>query len=171
MKKKILTLLIYILLFSIILTATVTKGQKMINKEKMSDIPISTNNNNPPNPPVIYGPKSGLIKETYIFYFNVTDPDEDDKLLTLEIEWGDGSQTETCGCNIPWENGEIIEVEHRWRETGNYEITARVADVYNYWSEWSDPYPVSIPKAKIIDSPLILRSCKYFPLIVQLLQI
>ena len=32
---------------------------------------IVTANNNPPNPPVIEGPTSGEIKETYIYNFTV----------------------------------------------------------------------------------------------------
>ena len=122
--------------------------------------------NNPPNPPVIEGPTSGKIRERYTYNFTVTDPDEDDRLLKLEIDWGDETQTETCGCDVPWYNGEIIQLEHTWKKTGNYEIKARVADVYNNWSEWSEPFSTSMPKSKMltrIANPLLPMFLEHFP--------
>ena len=109
---------------------------------------LTKNDNNPPNPPDITGPLSGKIKETYVYYITVTDPDEDDYLLQLEVDFGDGVVFETCGCDIPWNNGETIEVEHRWKKSGNYEIKARVMDVLGLWSNWSEPISVSMPKNK-----------------------
>jgi hypothetical protein len=112
----------------------------------------TTNYNNPPNPPVIEGPTEGKIKETQVYYITVTDPDEDDKLLKLEVDFGDGIISEDCGCNIPWENGEIIEMEHIWKNQGNYQVKARVADASNVWSEWSEPLSVIMPKNRIFSS-------------------
>ena len=172
MKKKILTILMCMLLFSTILTVAATAGQKTINKEKMSNIPILTNNNNPPNPPEITGPASGQIDVMYTYYFTVTDPDED-LLEKMEIQWGDGEIEEICaGCTSPrWESGSTKEIKHKWGKSGDYSISARVMDVYAEWSEWSEPYPVSMPKVRVMNSPLILWLCEFFPLIVQLLQI
>jgi len=131
-------------------------------------------NNNPPDPPVIEGPTSGKINEIYIYNFTVTDPDEDDKLLSLEIDWGDGTQTETCGCGILWENGETLQIEHRWKKAGSYEVSARAADVYNYWSEWADPFSVSMPKNKnmiVFPHQFYNRILEIFPILKQLINI
>ncbi len=108
------------------------------------------NDNTPPNPPLIEGPTNGIIKEIYTYNITLTDPDEDDFLLRLEIDFGDGVLQEDCGCATPWENGIIIKIEHSWKKQGNYEIKARVSDVHNSWSEWSEPIPVTMPRDRLI---------------------
>ena len=160
MNKKILGIVIMMLLFLPVYSA--------------AGISHNNNDNNPPNPPEINGPASGQIKTTYIYYFTVTDPDEDDKLLTLEINWGDETQSETCGCDKPWENGEIVEVENRWNKQGNYDITARVQDVYGEWSEWSGPFSVSMPKSRErsnIFINLYENLIRFFPLFERIINI
>lgn len=107
--------------------------------------------NNPPNPPTITGPTSGKIREPYVYFFTVSDPDVEDGLWELEIDFGDGKITvKSCdtGECVPWDNGETVEVDYVWRNTGTYEITSRVMDVYGEWSDWSDPLVVSMPKNK-----------------------
>jgi hypothetical protein len=108
------------------------------------------NDNTPPNPPVIEGPISGKINEFYTYSITITDPDEDDYLLKLEVDFGDGIIVEDCGCGSLWNNGEIIEIEHSWKKQGTYQIKARVADENNYWSEWSEPIPVTMPRNRLI---------------------
>jgi len=106
--------------------------------------------NNPPNPPVITGPQTGNIDEIIVYKFYISDPDVDDQLFQLEINFGDELIIERCdtGECKPWRNGETVEIEYIWRETGIYNITARVMDVYGEWSDWSDPLVVSMPKIK-----------------------
>ena len=132
------------------------------------------NDNSPPNPPDITGPLSGKIEETYIYYFTVTDPDEDDFLLELEVDFGDGLIVERCGCDIPWNNGETVEIEHKWKTSGNYEITARVMDVYGEWSEWSEPLSVTMPRNKAIQfnsffQEFLEQHPRMFPILRQML--
>jgi hypothetical protein len=104
--------------------------------------------NTPPNPPEITGPTSGIIKTTYIYKVLVSDPDENDELLKLEMDFGDGVITETCGCSQLWQNGETVNVSHEWRKPGTYSITGRVMDVNGEWSDWSEPFSVSLPRSK-----------------------
>ena len=73
-------------------------------------------NNNAPNPPSISGPTSGKIDTTYDYEVTVTDPDEDDGLLRLELDFGDGIIAEDCGCSRVWQNGEVIDMSHRWKK-------------------------------------------------------
>jgi rhodanese-related sulfurtransferase len=96
--------------------------------------------NNPPNPPIINGLKSGIIGEEYIFNVILTDPDQDDILKNLEVDFGDGILYENCGCGLPWHNGTSLDISHEWEESGIYEITARVQDLDLVWSNWSDPF-------------------------------
>ena len=137
---------------------------------------ITNNDNNPPNPPEITGPLFGKVGEVYFYYFTVTDPDEDDGLWELEIDFGDEIIIErSCdsGECVPWKNGETVEIKHMWKRTGTYELTARVMDVYGELSEWSDPLSVSMPKNKpYINTPFLqfLENHPHmFPLLRQLL--
>jgi len=111
---------------------------------------VNNGDNNPPNPPVITGPQTGKIDEIIVYEFYITDPDVDDQLLQLEINFGGELIIERCdtGECKPWRNGETVEIQYIWRETGAYNITARVMDVYGEWSEWSDPLSITMPRVK-----------------------
>ena len=103
--------------------------------------------NDPPNPPEITGPTSGNTDTATEFHFTVTDPN-DDLLEKLEIDWGDGEIEEVCaGCTGPrWPSGTTKDVDHTWKDSGDYNIKARVMDVYGEWSEWSDPFSTTMPR-------------------------
>jgi hypothetical protein len=112
-------------------------------------ISINSNENTPPNPPVINGPLSGKIKETHTYNVTVSDPDEDDLLIKIQINFGDG--TTTCGgCDGrgPWHSGEVVEFDHRWTRTGTFGITGRVQDEHGNWSIWSEPLTITMPMVK-----------------------
>jgi len=136
-----------------------------------------TNNcdNNPPNPPMITGPTSGKIDETYLYNVTITDPDEDDVMFNLEVDFGDEIVHEDCGCGQSWQNGTVVEVYHKWLNVGSYGITARVQDAYGEWSEWSYPLSISMLKSKpYINTPLINfleNHPNLFPILRQLLKL
>lgn len=110
---------------------------------------LDLSRNNPPNPPEIDGPISGEASEEIFYSFKTTDPDGN-MLMTLEINWGDGEIQREGGesCTMPWESGKVIEISHMWNETGDYSITARVQDINGDWSNWSEPFEVTMPKTK-----------------------
>ena len=107
---------------------------------------ISSNGNTPPNPPIINGPTSGKIKRTYTYDVTVSDPDEGNLLILIEINFSDGT-TACGGCDGrgPWHSGDVVKFEHSWTTEGTYGITGRVQDEHGEWSEWSDPLPVTMP--------------------------
>jgi hypothetical protein len=122
--------------------------------------------NNPPNPPEIEGPVYGKIGVLYTYNVTITDPDEEDGLLKLEIDFGDGVLEESCGCDRIWENGEVLQVSHKWKRPGTYNITGRVMDVHGAWSEWSEPLIVIMPKEKrAMDMPIEekLKLTRFYP--------
>jgi len=101
--------------------------------------------NTPPNPPSIDGPISGQIGVTYSYYFTLTDPDYDDLMFNLEVDFGDNIIAEACGCDKSWINGTIVEITYQWSKQSDYNIRARVQGEYGDWSEWSEPYVVTMP--------------------------
>jgi hypothetical protein len=109
-------------------------------------ISTNSNGNTPPNPPIINGPTSGIIKRTYTYDVTVSDPDEGNLLILIEINFSDGT-TACGGCDGrgPWHSGDVVEFEHSWTKEGTYGITGRVQDEHGEWSEWSDPLPVTMP--------------------------
>lgn len=124
--------------------------------------------NSPPNPPLIEGPTTGNIGKSYSYNITLTDPDVDDQMFYLEVDFGNGIVHEDCGCGKAWQNGEIITVSHSWKKAGNYSVTARVQDGMGEWSEWSDPLAVSMPKNKETTNLFILlsdRCLESFPLL------
>jgi hypothetical protein len=125
--------------------------------------------NTPPNPPEIEGPTSGQIKTTYTYDITITDPDEDDGLLFLEVDFGDGIISEDCGCDRVWQNGEVVQMSHQWKREGTYQISARVQDVHGEWSEWSEPIPVTMPKHKLFVNNLLSLLIDLFPNIARIL--
>ena len=60
-------------------------------------------------------------------------------------------------------------MEHSWKRSGNYEITARVSDVHNEWSEWSTPMPVSMPRNRLVQNLLSIRLLESFPILQKVL--
>ena len=162
MKKKIVCLLVGTL-FILTIFGGLTVGKNI----------VTTNmDNTPPNPPEISGPASGNAKEFYTYSFTITDPDEDQPLSLMEVDWGEG-EVETIEppgcCGGYWNNGETVLEDNQWNRQGSYEIKARVMDVYGEWSEWSEPFPVSMPKSKFVQNYLFQRLIDLFPILRQIL--
>lgn len=65
---------------------------------------------------------------------------------------------------MPWESGKVINISHVWNETGDYSITARVQDVNGDWSEWSDPFEVTMPYSYSFILQIIQRIVNRFPI-------
>ena len=108
-----------------------------------------SNDNNPPNPPEITGPASGKIRGVHTYRINMSDPDEYDGLLKLQVDFGNEIIDIVPGCcGKVWVNPTRINVTHSWETSGNYQITGRVMDIYGAWSDWSDPLPVTMPTVK-----------------------
>jgi hypothetical protein len=108
--------------------------------------------NNPPSSPIIKGPSSGKPGIEYDYTFNSTDFDKDN--VTYVISWGDNSSLEFVG---PIVQGVDTIASHIWFEKGDYMIIAKTIDDYGLESEWSDPYPITMPRKKIMSIELIQR--------------
>jgi len=137
-------------------------------------VSLNFNDNNPPDPPVITGPSSGKIKETYTYDVTVSDPDEEDHLILIEVNFSDGT-TACGGCDGrgPWDSGDVVDFDHSWSNIGIFNITGRVQDEHGVWSEWSDPLPITMPYPYQLKNPLIdwlfQRFPNAFPILRQLI--
>jgi len=94
---------------------------------------------NDQNPPTITGPTNGEPDIEYDFSFITEDPEEDD-ILSIEINWDDGTVEEIEG---PFDSGEEVVVSHTWTEEDRFDVSARSIDEWDE-SAWSYPYPVKI---------------------------
>ena len=158
MKKKLIGIFVCMLLLIPIFSTTVV-----------------ADDNNPPNPPKIRGSTSVKVGETYTCEITLTDPDQDDVMFNLEVDFGDEVIHYDCGCGDSWQNGTVIAVSHKWENPGSYGITARVEDASGNWSEWSDPFIVIVtkPKNRAINIPFLnwlQNHLNMFPLFQRLFQ-
>jgi hypothetical protein len=116
---------------------------------------------NPPETPDIpQGPTEGIEGEELTFSASTTDPDGDQ--LYYKFDWGDDSYSDWVG---PVNSGETIEVSNKWNQQGIYQIRVKARDIYNRFSNWSDPLDVTItdnlpPDAPKIKGPRIARTGK-----------
>ena len=107
-------------------------NSKILSGEESSLMKTGCSLDNPPDPPVILGPATGKKWKMYTFNVTVSDPDGDD-LQRIEIDFGDA----TSGVILSdWFSGDAIQVFHKWRRTGSYQIKVRVQDAYGAWSDW-----------------------------------
>jgi hypothetical protein len=128
--------------------------------------------NNPPSSSRITGPTSGKAGVEYTYcVINVTDPDGDD--IWAYFSWGDGSYSGWIGPNA---SGEDICASHAW-ERGNYGIRVKLKDEWGLETDWSDPFPITMPKNKPFNfnfnllSWLFERFSNAFPILRHLLGI
>lgn len=88
--------------------------------------------NDPPNKPIIKGPRRGTNDTAYEYTFSTSDPDVNN--VYYYIEWGDGYVEEWIGS---YDSGEEISVNHTWRWRGTYLIRVKAIDVYGAESDWA----------------------------------
>jgi len=94
-----------------------------------------------PIKPIINGPTSGKIYESYIYTISSEDADGD--LLYYEIEW-DENERERIG---PYPSGENVSIQHTWNTQGAYHMRVKAIDQKGAESEWIS-LEVTIPKQR-----------------------
>ena len=99
-------------------------------------------NNNPPDKPIINGPKSGEMGKEYNYTISAVDPEQDDVILC--INWGDNSGDLCYG---PYNSGEENIFSHSWDEEGSYIIKVKSRDTIGAESDWTN-LEIEMPKSK-----------------------
>ncbi len=96
---------------------------------------------NPPLPPTIQGPSTGVPDIEYSYNISTFDP-EGDSVYYL-IDWYHDISSDWIG---PYNSGETVCVSHIFPEKGSYSIKVKAKDEYGMESNWSDPFVISMPK-------------------------
>jgi len=109
--------------------------------------------NQPPDPPIIEGPRCGEPGEELTFTF--VSEDFEGQAIYYYIDWDDGTINDWFG---PFPSGEKVTASHSWDVEGDYEIKAIAKDSVGSESVWSIPYFIKIgynspPEAPSIDGP------------------
>ena len=120
--------------------------------------------NQPPKKPNIDGPTTGKAGIECCWTFQAKDTDGDD--IFYLIDWGDGITTYWLGPN---HSGERVEVCHTYEKTGQFNIKAKAKDIYGNEGEWSDPFPINIPRNRAIKDFCFQWLLEYFPILERLL--
>ena len=100
----------------------------------------------PPNKPIITGPKTGIEGVELEFTFVTTDPEGEE--VYYYIEWGDDNNSGWIG---PYNSGEEVKVTHIWDVEGYYSIKALAKDGYDVKSNWSIPFQIQILGGPFLD--------------------
>jgi len=80
------------------------------------------------------------INQEYTFTASTTDPDGDQ--LYYLFDFGDGVTSFWYG---PYDSGEECNASHIWFEKGSYQVKVKAQDSNGAESDWSDPFPVTMP--------------------------
>jgi len=121
-------------------TVTLTVTDVTGNSSEGSTFAWIQDGNDPPEIPIIIGPKKRSIKELIGYKFNSSDPEGTP--IWYFIEWGDGTDSGWIG---PYNSGEQIGRDHKWYEWGRYTIRCKTKDPYDDKSEWGE-LKVTMPK-------------------------
>jgi hypothetical protein len=92
-------------------------------------------NQRPNRPDKPDGLPEGKPNKEYIFSTSASDPDGD--ALLYKWDWGDGNYSEWL---------ETSEASHTWTTKDNYQIKVMAKDIHGGESDWSDSFPINIPK-------------------------
>lgn len=97
--------------------------------------------NIPPNAPAQpQGQSSGDIETSYTYSTSVTDSNNDQ--IKYTFDWGDGSQTTTNFVDSPT----LASANHKWTNTGTYNVRAMATDSGGLTSVWSEALLVKIER-------------------------
>jgi len=130
---------------------------------------IASDSQPPLKPESPVGPTTGQIREDQTYTAVTTDP-EGNNIYYL-FDWGDDTISPWLG---PFDSGDECEASHSWDSRGNYEIKVKARDTNGKISEWSDPLPISMPKAKndIFNNMIIFRNIlDQFPILKEILNL
>ena len=126
-------------------TVKVKARDKFGGESSWSDsIQVEVLNDAPLKPSTPSGPASGKIKKSYDYSTSTTDPNGH----TIRYGWDwDGDKSVDDWTDYK-SSGATQTTSYTWYSQGDYNIHVIAEDEYGEQSEWSDPLPITMPKAK-----------------------
>jgi formylglycine-generating enzyme required for sulfatase activity len=106
-------------------------------------IVLYSGNQAPNKPSTPNGSTSGKVGIEYTYTSSTTEPDGEQ--IYYWFDWDDGTNSGWIG---PLNSGEETSASHTWTKRGSYEIKVKAKDINGSQSKWSDPLPITMPKAK-----------------------
>jgi subtilisin family serine protease len=123
--------------------------------------------NEPPEKPIITGPKTGKPMSLLTFKVSAEDPEGND--LSYLVSWGDGHYIPYQG---PYASGEEATFSHSWSTTGDYTIAVKARDQYGAKGPQSN-FRLSITKTRAVYTPFqwfLQQHLNLFPILRLLIQ-
>lgn len=122
--------------------------------------------NNPPEIPVIEGPKNGKTGQNYSYTITSIDPNNDE--ISYLIDWGDSNPYDWTRFR---QSGDSLIVSYRWDNLGLYTIRVKAKDTSDLESNWAT-LKVTMPKEKSTCVQVIFdRFIERFPILETILSI
>lgn len=132
--------------------------------EAIFDLTMSfTSQTQPPDPPIIDGPKNGKIELEYEYNFSLSDIDNNP--MYLRLDWGNGTSGPWLG---PYAPDTTVKLNHTWYQRGTFTIRAQSKDSYNAESLWSE-FIVTMQRTRETNNSLFLWFLERYPILQKLL--
>jgi hypothetical protein len=119
--------------------------------------------NSPPDMPIVTGPTSGKIGNSYDYNIIITDHDGDP--IWYWFDWGDNTNTGWLG---PYPSGSEVSESHIWSTQGNYHLKIKAKDSHDAESLWRT-LEISMSRVKASSNSFLLKFLEQFPLLEKLL--
>jgi hypothetical protein len=148
-----------------IVTAEDPSGSGQIVTKELT-FTTETSFNSAPNKPTISGPSSGKKGNSYSYTATTNDPDDDQ--ISYWFDWDDGTNSGWVGT---YNSGQTAVKSHIWNQQGSYSVKVKAKDSTGKESVWSDPLPINIPKAFVVNLfiKFIINVLERFPIIEKIL--
>lgn len=119
--------------------------------------------NNPPEKPIIDGPKNGKVKTEHTYNAISTDLDGDD--ISYLFDWGDLTNS---GWTKFVPSGTMVNKSHKWWFEGTYTVKVKAKDSHAAQSEWAE-LSITMPRTKIVYNSFIMRFLDRHPIMEKIL--
>jgi len=95
---------------------------------------IQITTGSPPNTPSMpSGETDGMHNTQYTYTTGTTDPNTGDELYYL-FDWGDGTDS---GWKGPYEQGQSASANHKWSDSGSFDVKVKAKDLAGSETDWS----------------------------------
>jgi subtilisin family serine protease len=120
--------------------------------------------NRAPYAPIIDGPEKIETNVEYEFIFKTTDLNENE--VSFFVDWGDNTTDDWTNY---YEPGNLVGIEHMYKEEGRYTIKAKAKDMYGAEGDWGE-FETTTPRNRGTFNFEFLNLLERYPIIYSILQ-